>query len=85
MKQKKGYILRRVAGQDIILCEDNTDFDAIVTLNETGAFLWRQLNEPKDTEQLVQALREEYDVDADTARQHIAAFTDRLKELGVLE
>ena len=85
MQQKKGYILRRVAEQNILLSEQKTDFDAIVVLNETGAFLWELLKQPQEPEQLVRQLRQEYDVDADTALRHVTEFTNKLKELGVLE
>ena len=41
---------------------------------------------PKKTvEQLVAALREEYEVDEETAYQHVQAFTNKLKEEGYLE
>lgn len=45
MKTKPGYKLLSVAGEHMVVPLEiqNTDFHAIITLNKTGAFLWRLL------------------------------------------
>lgn len=81
MKIKDGFLLREVAGQTVVLpCGDTLDLNMMITLNETGKFLWQLLEQENDEEGLVAALLAEYDVDADTARRSVAAFVAKLKE-----
>lgn len=87
MKIKNGFILRTVAGQNLIVPvgENTMNFNAAITLNESAAFLWNQLSEEKTEEQLLSALTEEYAIDSDTARADIKVFLNVLKEHDILE
>lgn len=81
MKLKEGFVLRQVAGETVVIPSgDDMDLNLMITLNETGQFLWEQLEEEKSQEQLVQAVLAEYDVEEEAARVHVAAFVERLKE-----
>ena len=42
MKIKEGFILREVAGNYIVVAVGSAvkQFNGVITLNETGAFLW---------------------------------------------
>lgn len=85
MKLKDGFIVREVAGQIVALpTGDDLDLNMMITLNETGRFLWQQLEKGADEEQLVQALLREYDVDEDTARNGVQRFVEKLKSNGFL-
>ena len=85
MKLKDGFILRTVAGQTVVLpTGDELDLNMMITLNDTGAFLWEQLQEETDEEKLVTALLGEYDVDEVTARNAVKAFVAKLNENGFL-
>ena len=53
MKLKDGFILRTVAGETVVLPAGGvTDFDMMITLNDTGRFLWELLE--KDPQWIVQ-------------------------------
>lgn len=81
MKLKEGFVLREVAGQTVVLPSgEDLDLNMMITLNETGKFLWQLCqNEIKETE-LVSALLQEYRVDEDKARAAVAGFILKLKE-----
>lgn len=87
MKIKNGFILRTVAGQNLVvpLGENTMNFNAAITLNESAAFLWNLLNEEQTEENLVNALTEEYDIDEETANADVKVFLDVLKEHEILE
>lgn len=87
MKIKQGYILREVAGNYIVVAvgEAVKNFNGIINLNETGAFLWKQLQDGATEEQLKKAMLEEYDVQEDVAQNDIKAFIDKLNEKGLLD
>ena len=85
MKIKDGFLMRQVAGQTVVLpATDDLDLNMMITLNDTGAFLWQQLQADVDVDGLVQALLGEYDVDADTARAAVTEFVAKLNDHGFL-
>ena len=85
MKLKDGFILRTVAGETVVLPAGGvTNFDMMITLNDTGKFLWERLAVGAEETELVSALLAEYDVTEELATQSVAAFVARLKELDFL-
>lgn len=85
MKLKDGFILRTVAGETVVLpAAGVTDFDMMITLNETGKFLWERLAVGAEEADLVKDLLAEYDVTEEVAAKSVAAFVARLKELDFL-
>ena len=84
MKLKEGFLLREVAGQTVVLpTGGNLDLDMMITLNETGKFLWERLQEETNVQALVDALLAEYDVDRPRAEQSVEAFVEKLKKNGL--
>ena len=85
MKLKEGFILRKVAGEVIVLPSgDDLDLNMMITLNETGEFLWKRLETGAEVEELVQAMLGEYDVDEATARAGVQRFVTKLSDNGFL-
>lgn len=85
MKLKDGFLLRQVAGQTVVLpVSGDLDLNMMITLNDTGAFLWERLQNEIDEVALVAALLEEYDVDGATAKNSVAAFVKKLNDNGFL-
>lgn len=87
MKIKEGYVLRMVAGSYVALPggEKAADFNGMVTLNDTGAFLWRHLEQGCSREQLVEAVMEEYDVTQERALSGIERFLEKLRTENLVE
>lgn len=87
MKIKEGYLLRQVAGSNIIVAvgDEAVNFDGIKTLNETGAFLWKQLEVETNEENVVKALMDEYEVDEETAKADVSEFVNLLINNGLIE
>lgn len=85
MKLKEGFILRTVAGQTVALPSGGvTNLDMMITLNDTGKFLWERLAAGAEKDELIDALLAEYDVDRERAEESVEAFVTRLKELDFL-
>lgn len=80
MKLKDGFLLRQVAGQTVVLPVGDLDLNMMITLNDTGAFLWKHLQEETDEAGLVAALLAEYDVDEPTAAKAVAGFVQKLRD-----
>ena len=85
MKLKDGFILREVAGQTVVLSTGSAlDLNTMITLNETGKFLWERLQSETDEAALVAALLGEYEVDEETAKGSVARFVGKLRDNGLL-
>lgn len=85
MKLKDGFLLRTVAGQTVVLpTGDELDLNMMITLNDTGKFLWELLQEETDEAALAAALLKEYDVDEATAVEAVSGFVAKLNENGFL-
>lgn len=80
MKIKKGLILRSVGGENVVVPvgEMSKQFHGMITLNETGAFLWRFFTEEHTAEEAVAALLAEYDVAEDIARNDVEKFVETI-------
>ena len=87
MKIKDGFILRKIAGEDIVVPIGNNiaDFNGIINLNESAAFLLRLLKEDTSTKNLVESLKKEYKIDEELAKNDVDAFLNILKEHKMLE
>lgn len=82
MKIKEGFILREIAGSYHVIAVGKTakEFNAMINLNQTGAFLWKILEKGATEEELVKALLNEYEVSEELAKQDVLNFTKLLKE-----
>ncbi len=87
MKVKNGFIVREVAGSQIVIAvgERAKEFSGIIRLNETGLFLWNCLSEETNVEKMVEALTSEYEVGKDEAQRDIGIFVKTLEDAGILE
>lgn len=87
MKIKEGFILRNVAGSNIVVPFGDRclDFNGMITLNETGAFIWKQLENGAEEADVVKAILAEYEVEEDRAVQCVRDFVAKLKEADCLE
>ena len=61
------------------------EFHGMITLNETGKFLWERMTEETDADTLTAALLGEYDVDEATAKGAVERFAASLEKAGLLE
>ena len=85
LKLKDGFILRQIAGETMVIPSGaELDLNMMITLNETGCFLWERLQNGTTEEALVAALLEEYDVDEATARKQVVKFVEKLNGHGFL-
>ena len=79
MKIREGFILRDVAGDTIAMPCGDMELNGMITLNETGAFLWKLLETETTIEELTAALIKEYSIDEATAKAAAEGFVEKLK------
>lgn len=87
MKIKSGFLLRQVGSQNVVVAigEESRNFNGIIRLNDTGKFLWENMQSEITETELTKIMLKEYDIDGATAEADVADFIRNLKEAGLLE
>lgn len=87
MKISEDFVLRRVANLWMVLPlkTDTVDFNGMVRLNDSGAMLWKLLEQGASREELLQAMTEQYSVSREQAAQDLEEFIGILNQIGCLE
>ena len=81
MQTIHGFKLRKLGDEYVLIGESREliNFDKMITLNESAAFLWQQAEKQTldegtfTTEHLIDALVEEYDIPRDQALKDVTA------------
>lgn len=84
MKIKKGFVLRNVGGENVVvpIGEMGKKFHGMINLNESGAFLWTFFTEEHSVDDAVKALVAEYEIDEETATKDVQAFVNKIVSRG---
>lgn len=87
MKVRSGFKLMKVGVQNLVVAVDERaeEFNGMIRLNPTGAFLWELLEKEAEKEELVAALLSEYEIDKETAETDVDRFLSILTDNGILE
>ncbi len=87
MKINNNFILKEIAGSYMVVPVGNEliDLNAMITLNESGAFLWKLLLNDSTEYELVTAILKEYNTDINTATEDIREFVENLRKIGALD
>ena len=86
MKINEGFELSEMCGEHIIIATGvaNIDFSKVISLNESAAYLWREVEGKEFTpETLATLLTAKYDIDPATALADAAALAQRWVEAGI--
>jgi len=74
-------VVTRKTGNEYILvpvANNIADMTSVYTLNETGAFIWDQIDGKRDVEEIIIALTGEYEIDFETAGEDVFAFIENM-------
>ena len=86
MKIKDSFVLSQIGDSYIVVPTgaDTVDLNGMITLNETGAFLWEKLSEDKTPADLADEILKEYDIDRETVMADINEFVEKLRTIGAI-
>lgn len=86
MQIKKGFKLRRIDDLFVVIGGAAArDFHGMITLNESGAFLWEKLTSAITVDELVDALCAEYGIDREVAQADVEKFLTIAREQDLLD
>ena len=87
MKAKKGFILRNVVDEHILMPTGEMigAFNGTVLLNDVSAFVWEKLQTPISRDDLLKAILDEFEVEKAVAASDLDALLETLKGYNVIE
>ena len=87
MKIKEGFMLKQVCDEYMVVPVGaaSVDFKSVIRLNETGAFLWKLLENGAEKADMLKDILDEYDVSEEIASTDIDAFIIKLTQAGILD
>ena len=88
MKIKNGFELRDVCGENVIIAHgvENIDFTKVITLNESAAFIWKQVEGKDFTEDdVVKFLLDEYEVEESQVQTDVKNLLVSWVKAGLVE
>lgn len=89
MRIKKGFNIRQICGEHIVVAEGeaNIDFSQVISINQTAACIWKAVADKDFTvDDMVKALiDDEYYVEEEVARKDCEQLAQTWKETGILE
>lgn len=88
MRIRKGFVLRKICGEWVIEGEglEQIDFNKLVILNTSAAYLWEQVEEKEfSVEQLADLLIKRYGIARELAVRDAASLCEQWVEVGLVE
>jgi hypothetical protein len=87
MRLKEGYILRELGDDTVVIGGDSpVDFQRLIPLNSSAAYLWRQVEGREfDVQTLTDLLLEEYEVERPEAEDAAADIARAWIRAGIAE
>jgi hypothetical protein len=88
MRVKQGFLLREIADSWVVvpIGQRVVEFNGLMSLSESGALLWRRLEDKvEDNQELISLLTKNYDVDEKIARADVQEFLSAIAERGFIE
>lgn len=81
MKIKEGFMLRNVAGNNVVvpIGQATLDFNGMMSLNDTGAFLFEKMIEGISRDELIKAVVKEYQIEEELATKDVDNFIEKVK------
>lgn len=76
-------VVTRKTGNEYVLvpiANNIADMNSVYTLNESGAFIWEQIDGKKSVEDIIDAMTREYDVSTETASEDIFIFIENMSK-----
>ena len=87
MKIKKRLLKRQIAG-DVFLVpvgKEVYDSNGLFYLTEVGEFIWDRLESAQGTEEIINAILQEYDAQEPQVRKDVEGFFEKLRALEIID
>ena len=82
LSQSAAVVTRKTGNEYVLVPITNNiaDMNSVYTLNETGAFIWEQIDGKRSIEEIIAALTAEYDIDNKNAEEDVLSFVENMSK-----
>ncbi len=87
MKTKKGFVLRSLGREFILVAEglEAADVNKLISMNESAAFLWKSVEGKEfDANTLIDLLMEEYGITREVAEKDVTSLLETWKRADII-
>ena len=86
MKIKKGFVLRRVLDEAIVVAsgEASKTFHGMIKLNDSAADIWQWISDGKEAAEIAKLLSEKYEISLEKATSDTETMIKSMTENGLL-
>lgn len=87
MKINGEFLLREVVGETVLVPVGKTalEYNGMIIINETGAFIWKALEQELGEQEILKKMMETFDVEEAEAAADLREFLNNLKNAGFVE
>lgn len=87
MKIKEGYAIRQMGEQYIVVAlgSEMDEYNGMITLNNSGYYIWDKLKNDISYDDLLSDLTEKYDAPVEVIKADLDAFLENAKRVNILE
>ena len=87
MKLNENYILKNVVGMPVVVPVGDAvnNIRGMITLNGPAEIIWKALEDGKGYEEIVAAIKSEYDAPEEVIKADTDAFLEKLRNYKILE
>jgi hypothetical protein len=82
LSQSASVVTRKTGNEYVLVPITNNiaDMNSVYTLNETGAFIWEQIDGKRSIEDIIIELVNEYDIDKQNAESDVFTFIENISK-----
>ena len=82
LSQSATVVTRKTGNEYVLVPITNNiaDKNSVYTLNDTGAFIWEQIDGKRSIEEIIAALTAEYDIDIKNAEEDVLSFVENMSK-----
>ena len=86
IKASEDMMMREIAGEYILVPVGAMALKVhgLISLNESGALIWKRLQRECTEKDLVEAILAEYSVDKEVAEDDVRIFVHKMRKIGIL-
>jgi hypothetical protein len=82
LSQSTSIVTRKTGNEYVLvpITDNIADMNSVYTLNETGAFIWEQIDGKRSVEEIIDELTNEYDIDKQNAESDVFNFIENMSK-----
>lgn len=87
MKIKEGYAVREIGDKYIVVAleDDPDEYSGMITLNNSGYYIWNKLKSDISYDELLSDLTDKYDAPLEVIKADLDTFLENAKRVNILE